>query len=392
MRERRNFFSSALCVLVLLALPLLAEGKTKTPILLNRPLCGVAPGRTNAAAKSTLRVATFNVLHGLEETATYPTHSTLDDRLALAVKAIDDADIDLVGMQEVSDTRGAQGHTSGNVAIRMATRLAQVTSVTWHWCWTLSNPHVPPEPDIKVGGGGPLSDEIAARASDKYDSFKEGSAVLSRYPIERAESRRLPTRFPLEYVACPPKDVPVCNVTAVLDHRIALFARVTTPGGATDIIATHLAHDLTAFSDMSTFEQAVALVDLAQESTLKFGEAARRFITCDCNVTTDDLPPVVAFLEAAGWTDTYATLNPNSLCAPPHDRSACTSDQDILAPASTAAERIDYVFAQAGTCELNLTRSRKYADRPGRSRTHRYLWPSDHHAVWTDVAVGGCDG
>jgi endonuclease/exonuclease/phosphatase family metal-dependent hydrolase len=386
----RRKLSACAVGLALIAFPLLSAAATETPALLNRPLCGTAPGKFNAGAKPTLRVATFNVLHGLEETPAYPSHSTFDARLELGVREIARERIDLVGVQEASDTAGAKGHTSGLSPRRMATRLAQVTKVTWHWCWHLSNPHFPAEPDIAEGGGGPISDFIATQASGNYASFKEGSAVLSRYPISAAEGRRLPLRLPIEYVACPPAEVPICNATAILDHRIALWARVDTPGGPTDIIATHLVHGITPFSDASAFVQAGALIELAEEQTLRRGEAARRILVCDCNATPEDQPPVIDLLTTAGWIDTYARLNPRSLCAPPAARSACTSDQDILAPASTATSRIDYVFSQSGTCELKLLRSRKYADRPYRTATHPHLWPSDHQALWTDVSVAGC--
>jgi endonuclease/exonuclease/phosphatase family metal-dependent hydrolase len=381
--------TSCLLALALLVLPW-AGRATSTPILLNRPLCGTTPGVPSAPDKAVLRVATFNVLHGLEETPAYPTHSTLDDRLELASQAIADAGIDLIGMQEVSRTAGAVGHESGLVASRMAERLAQITGVSWHWCWALSNPHFPVEPDMRMGGGGPISDVMASMASDNYASFKEGSAVLSRYPILNAEMRRLPLRFPGEYVACPPKDVPVCNETAIFDHRIALWARVATPHGSTDIIATHLAHDITALSDVSTFEQAAALIALSREMDLRHGDPARHFITCDCNVTTEDVPPVVKLVTTAGWTDTYAELHPTSKCLPPGDVSACTSDQDILSPVSTVDERIDYVFARPGSCGLTPVASEKFANTPGSSATHPHLWPSDHQGVWTDIELGAC--
>ena len=382
--------ASCLLALALVAVPWSGRATTSTPILLNRPLCGIATGPANAGNKAVLRVATFNVLHGLEETPAYPTHSTLDDRLELAAQAIAGDGIDLLGMQEVSKTAGAVGHQSGLVAERMAARLAQITGVSWHWCWALSNPHFPIEPDLYVGGGGPISDVIASMASDNYSSFKEGSAVLSRYPILRAEMRRLPLRFPAEYVACPPADVPVCNETAIFDHRIALWARVATPHGPSDIIATHLAHHITPLSTVSKFEQAVALIALSRQMDLRHGDPARHFITCDCNVTTEDLPPVVTLLNTAGWTDTYADRNPTSKCTPPVDTSACTSDQDILAAVSTVIERIDYVFARPGSCVLDPVASKKFADTPGSSPTHPHLWPSDHHGVWTDLNVAGC--
>jgi len=382
--------ASCLLAIALVAVAWPGNAKTMTPILLNRPLCGIAVGAANAGDKAVLRVATFNVLHGLEETPAYPTHSTLDDRLELAAQAIAGDGIDLLGMQEVSKTEGAIGHQSGLVAERMAARLAQITGVSWHWCWALSNPHFPVEPDLYVGGGGPISDVIASMASDNYSSFKEGSAVLSRYPILRAEMRRLPLRFPGEYAACPPQDVPVCNETAIFDHRIALWARVATPHGSSDIIATHLAHHITPLSTVSKFEQAVALIALSREMDVRRGDPARHFITCDCNVTPEDVPPVVTLLSAAGWTDTYAERNPTSKCTPPVDTSACTSDQDILAAVSTVIERIDYVFARPGACALAPIASKKFADTPGSSATHPHLWPSDHQGVWLDLDVAAC--
>jgi endonuclease/exonuclease/phosphatase family metal-dependent hydrolase len=382
--------ASFLLALVMVVLPWTGRAKTSTPILLNRPLCGSVAGDADAGDKAVLRVATFNVLHGLEETPDYPTHSTLDDRVGLAAHAIADARIDLIGMQEVSKTLGAVGHQPGLVASRIAEQLAQITGESWHWCWALSNPHFPIEPDMRVGGGGPASDVMASMASDNYASFKEGSAVLSRYPILNAEMRRLPLRFPGEYVACPPKDVPVCNETAIFDHRIALWARVATPHGASDVIATHLAHDITALSDVSAFEQAAALIGLSREMDLRHGTPARHFITCDCNVTTEDVPPVVKLITTAGWSDTYADVNPTSKCTPPTDVSACTSDQDILAPVSTVDERIDYVFARPGSCELDLGASEKFANTPGSSATHPFLWASDHQGVWLDMNVAGC--
>jgi hypothetical protein len=99
---------------------------------------------------------------------------------------------------------------------------------------------------------------------------------------------------------------------------------------------------------------------------------------------------VVKLVIIAGWTDTYAVLNPASKCTPPVDTSACTSDQDILAAVSTVDERIDYVFARSGSCALTPVASEKFADMPGSSETHTHLWPSDHQGVWTDIAINAC--
>jgi endonuclease/exonuclease/phosphatase family metal-dependent hydrolase len=356
------------------------------------PLCGSSAGAAASAETSSLRVATFNVLHGLEETPTYPTHSTLDARLELQAQEIVAEGLDVVGMQEVSDTEAPVGHAPGNVADRLAARVTEITGEAWYWCWHLSNPHFPLEPDIQEGGGGPISDAIASMASDNYGSFKEGSAVLSRYPIIATEARRLPLRFPLEYVACPPSEIPTCNFTAIFDHRIALWARVATPGGVTDIIATHFAHHITPLSEVSKFEHAAAVLAFSEQMNIQHGEPARRFITCDCNLTTSDQPPGVGLITSAGWTDTYAFAHPDSACEPGQDTSGCTTDQDIVTetPEPTTTERIDYVFARAGFCALDVTGSERIADTPALQDDGTYLWPSDHLAVATDIAIGGC--
>jgi len=361
-------------------------------ISLAGPLCGTVPAATEAPEVATLRVATFNVLHGLEETPSYPTHSTFDARLELQAQEIAAEGLDVVGMQEVSVTEAPVGHAPGNVVERLAVRLAEITEQAWHWCWHLSNPHLPVEPDIAEGGGGPISDVIASMASDKYGSFKEGAAVLSRYPIIAAEARRLPLRFPGEYVLCPPAEIPTCNLTAIFDHRIALWARVDTPGGVTDIIATHFAHHLTPLSEVSKFTHAAAVLAFSEQMTFQHGEPARRFITCDCNLETTDHPPGVGLITSAGWTDSYAFVHPGSACAPGQDSSGCSSDQNIVTetPVATTTARIDYVFARAGSCGLDIEDSERIADTPALQDDGTYLWPSDHLAFATDVTVAGC--
>lgn len=383
----RMLWAAAAASLVLSIVPM----RGGALISLAGPKCGTAAG-AEAPPVTTLRVATFNVLHGLEETPSYPTHSTFDARLELQAQEIFAEGPDVVGMQEVSETEAPVGHAPGNVAERLAERLAEITEQAWHWCWHLSNPHLPVEPDIAEGGGGPVSDVIASMASGNYGSFKEGAAVLSRYPIMAAEARRLPLRFPGEYLLCPPAEVPFCNLTTIFDHRIALWARVDTPGGFTDIIATHLSHHLTPLSEVSKFEQAAAVLLFSEQMTIQHGEPARRFITCDCNLETTDQPPGVALVTSAGWTDSYAFVHPDSACLPGQDTSGCTSDQDIVTetPAATTTSRIDYVFARGGSCPLEIADSERIADSPLLRPDGKYLWPSDHLAVATDITVAGC--
>ncbi|MGH2728322.1 MAG: hypothetical protein ACRDKS_15240, partial [Actinomycetota bacterium] len=56
-------------------------------VSLRGPLCGTTAG-SSAPEETTLRAATLNVLHGLEETPNYPTHSTFEARLELQAHEI----------------------------------------------------------------------------------------------------------------------------------------------------------------------------------------------------------------------------------------------------------------------------------------------------------------
>ena len=357
---------------------------------INRPLCGQTAGTPAASSPVALRVATFNTLHGLSESPGYPTHSTFDARLDLQVAEIVAEEIDVLGMQEVSLTEDPVDHAPGLVVERLANGLTAATGEAWYWCWHLSNPHFPIEPDIAEGGGGPLTDVMASMASSNYGSFKEGAAVLSRYPIAAAEGRRLPHRIPLEPLLCPIDEIPDCPLTAIFDHRIALWARVDTPGGATDIIATHFVHGLTPLSDASAFNQAAVVHALSEEMAHRHGEPAQMFITCDCNATTSDTPDVVGLITSLGWTDTYSAAHPGDACGPGESTAGCTSDQDILASAPTTTERIDYVFARAGSRSLDLLASERWADTAYPAATSTgFLFPSDHLAVWTDIGLDG---
>ncbi|MGH7855779.1 MAG: endonuclease/exonuclease/phosphatase family protein, partial [Candidatus Binatia bacterium] len=315
-----------------------------------------------------------------------PAHSTLDERVEIAAQRIAAAGVDVIGMQEVSLTvaNALTQHVPGLQVERIATRVAEITGYTWHWCWYLSNPHFPGEPDVQTGGGGPLSDEIAKLASGNYASFKEGLAILSRHPILAAEGRRLPGRVPGEAALCPPSDEvpPICPATVIFESRAALWAKVATPGGSSQIVTTHLSHDITEASDASSLEQALAVLAFAEQKAAE-DPPTRRFLTCDCNATPDDAVPVVPTIVAAGWADTSA----GAVCAALGD-PGCTSDQDILAPASTTTERIDFVFSRPGSCDNDQVTAGKLADTPDSTGPGTFLWASDHHGVTADF--GAC--
>ncbi|MFA5890389.1 MAG: endonuclease/exonuclease/phosphatase family protein [Actinomycetota bacterium] len=369
---------------LLLALALaagFAGARTATAdAVIGQPLCGTEGTAPAPATSGALHVATFNVLHGLsEDPPDYPAHSTLDERTEMAAEQLAASGVDLVGMQEVSFTAANDQtrHTPGLVVQRIAAQMAQTSGHSWHWCWYLANPHVPGE-DTAAGGGGPLSDQLAALGSSRYASFKEGVAVLSRYPILLAEGRRLPSRLPAEAALCPPESFtqfpPECAATVVIESRAALWARVAAPGGATDIVTTHLAHGLTDASDASAFTQVAAALAFAEQKSAD-GAAARRFFTCDCNSRRDDDVPVVPSIEAAGWTDMFPET-----CESAGD-AGCTAGPDKIVTDTPMRDfmdaRIDYVFEKSCPAEdAGLLANQARARDDG-----SYLWPSDHIGI-----------
>jgi endonuclease/exonuclease/phosphatase family metal-dependent hydrolase len=355
------------------------------------PRCGAEAGKSVARNTSTLRVATLNVLHGLtQDPPRYPAASTLDQRLELDARQLAQAGVDIVGVQEASETIANKltHHRSGNVAQRLASRLAQLTRARWYWCWYLSNPRFPGEPDTRPGGGGRLSNEIAALTSSHYASFKEGEAVLSRYPIVDEAGLRLTPNSPTEDAFCAKDssgDVAGCIEAITIGTREALWAKIATPGGSTQIVTAHLENDPGNETGLTTLEQAETALAYA-DARAAADPPARRFFTCDCNIETTSAIPVVQLVTAAGWTDTFKRVNPRD--------PGFTNGIDVIVTPQPRRPfmnaRIDYVFARAGTCALHLARSKIIVDQPARVGPAQWLWPSDHKGVMTELSLAGC--
>jgi endonuclease/exonuclease/phosphatase family metal-dependent hydrolase len=372
---------------IVVALPFSARAQS----LPGGPRCGAEGSKIAARSASTLRVATLNVLHGLtQDPPLYPATSTLDQRLELDARQLAQAAVDLVGVQEASETIANKltHHRSGNVAQRLAARLAQLTRARWHWCWYLSNPRFPAEPDSQAGGGGPLSNQLAALTSSHYASFKEGEAVLSRYPIVDAAGLRLTPNSPTENAFCPkdaPDDVAGCAEAIAIGTREALWAKVATPGGSTQILTAHLENDPGNETGVTPLEQAETALAYA-DARAAADPPARRFFTCDCNIEAGSAIPAVQLVTVAGWTDTFRNMNPQD--------PGFTNGIDVIVTPQPRrpfmSARIDYVFARAGTCALHLARSRIIVDQPMKFGRAYWLWPSDHKGVMTELGVAGC--
>lgn len=361
---RRPLTAAAVLAALLGALPL----PYATAQVLDAQAQCASEGSGNAPAKrASLRVASFNVLH----TLTDESNETLDARLPLAVSAIISSGADVVGAQEVAVTTN-----HGHVAQRLAKGLAQRTHQRWYWCWFGSNPHFPGEPDLRPGGGGgALSDQMAAFARGGEDEFHEGVAVLSRYPIATSSVRRMPPRS-YESPFCVPPDPINCNAAAIFDSRSILHTRINGPTGAVDVFTTHLAHGITPLSDTTKLLYAQLSVDYVDE--MAGDDATPDFLTGDFNSVEGS--PVHDAVTGAGFVDTFRKANPKG--------TGYTSDQQIFAPKATVDHRIDYVFARPGSCALRVTSSKVFANKPGPYKKG-VVWPSDHLAVVSEIAACG---
>ncbi len=114
-----------------------------------QPLCGSALGKAQAdtSAGRAVRFATFNMYDAFSTSV-----QSLKARIEPIALNIQKVQADFVGLQEAEDMDPA-----GRSAELLSVKLAELTGETWYWCFFRSNPFVPFDSDLNVGGGGPLS-------------------------------------------------------------------------------------------------------------------------------------------------------------------------------------------------------------------------------------------
>jgi endonuclease/exonuclease/phosphatase family metal-dependent hydrolase len=325
--------------------------------------------RAQVRSKGNLRVGSFNILHAQNEEDA----SDVTRRLPQVLDAMAAADAHVWGLQEVTNNT-----EHGRVAELVAEGLAERTGRAWTWCWFLSNPHAPGEPDLNVGGGGPLSDLMATQASfPEAGDFREGLAIVTSLEVTEARSRRLTPRA-YEAPLCVPPDPLGCNLAAAFDSRQVLWARIDAgPIGGIDMFTTHLAHGLTAASDTTKRVQVeMALAAIDEWAT---PDALPDVFVGDFNSTSAD--DRYATVVDSGFVDTYrAAGNPE---CDPVTHAGCTSSQRPLTTTSepTTTSRIDFVFARPGWCGLRTTGAAVVGTNAVQQEDGRWLWPSDHLGV-----------
>jgi endonuclease/exonuclease/phosphatase family metal-dependent hydrolase len=359
------------------------------PLVDGQPLCGVVGEGEPAVLPegSSLTVGTYNILHSQGEHDA----ANLTLRRPQIVQAMLAADADVWGLQEVTNNS-----EHGRIAELIAKELAARTGQRWEWCWFLSNPHFPGEPDVQEGGGGPLSEAIAQQSNfPEAGDFREGLGIVTRFDIVDQRSRRLTARA-YEAPLCIPPDPLGCNLPAVFDSRQVMWARIDTgpTTGEFDFFNTHLAHPLTEASDLTRRTQIeVALAIIDEWAT----PGDPDFFVGDFNTRAVDDPDAPFASDAdryrrvldAGFVDTYAESGAVECGThPTQDWRGCTSDQPLLTDTREPAvtKRIDFVFARSESCSLSVGASEIIGTTAKHQSDGRWLWPSDHFGVVSTVS------
>ena len=310
-----------------LALALLALiGSASAPLgSASAPLGGGAAAPALAAeGRTSLTVLTLNVLHGGPWSGFAGDGQQLERRMELIAEGIGALRPDVIALQEAAMSRRL-----GNVPERLARRLGLY--------------HVYAPATTRVFGDGILSRLVIGALG-----FREGPAILSRFPILEWDVAGLP------------------RCEHVLDPRVLLRARLGTPWGPIDVFSTHTSRD-----DCQA-RRVAALVGQRRNGLpsilmgdFNFGETS---------------PAIRAMTEEAGFIDVYRHANPGALGA--------TGMQRIDAPQPMARRRIDYIFLVPGLeVRGDVLGSRVVLDAPHRLPDGRALWPSDHHGVLAELAL-----
>jgi endonuclease/exonuclease/phosphatase family metal-dependent hydrolase len=231
---------------------------------------------------------------------------------------------DIIALQEASESR-----KHGNVPKRIAEALGY---------------HLVFEPATQHISGFGLFDRLITSAI----GFKEGPAILSRYPIAASEVY----------------DLPRCQ--RKLDPRILLRAEVTAPDGPIQIFSAH-----TAKGDDCQLQRVGELFREHQGT-------GRAILMGDLN-TGEQSPVLLEWQKDPGLIDVFRAANPGV--------SGGTVWQNIYVDWPTTDRRVDFIFVlDEGTGSSPVVHSSTLAfDQPGRLPNGDAIWPSDHRGVIAEI-------
>jgi len=273
-----------------------------------------------------LRVLTYNLLHDGPWSGFFENGTHLKERLDMTIQELRRLQPDVIAFQEASDSR-----RHGNVPQRIADALG------YHMVFAPATEH--------IFGIDPLDRLIISVLG-----FKEGPAILSRYPI----------------VASEVYDLPRCRYR--LDPRILLRAEIDIPGRPVQIFSAH-----TSKGDECQLQR---VGELFREHR---GEG-QAILMGDLN-TGEQSSVLTGWQKEPGFIDVFRLANPGV--------PGGTVWQDIHIERPTADRRVDFIFLLDGRNGKGpIVRSSRLAfDRPGRLPSGAALWPSDHRGVLADIEL-----
>jgi endonuclease/exonuclease/phosphatase family metal-dependent hydrolase len=273
---------------------------------------------------SPLRFVTLNVLHGGPLSGWTGKDGHLEARLDLVTEALRALAPDVIALQEASHSIAR-----GEVASRLAGRLGMN--------------HVYSASSMRLFDTGFFN-----RAAAAFMDFSEGPAILSRFPILRTETLRLPR----------------CG--RWLDPRVLLFVELATPGGRLPVFSTHT-------SGHACHAQAVGTMVRERRGDLP------GLLMGDLN-NVESSAAMASLANEVEFVDAFRAIHP--------DAPGFTVYQPVTAPERRVRRRVDYVLVVPGrTFAGEVVDSRVVVDAPGRLADGTVIWPSDHYGVLADVKV-----
>ncbi|MBD0315400.1 MAG: endonuclease/exonuclease/phosphatase family protein [Nitrospiraceae bacterium] len=308
---------------------------TIVPHWLSLALCLVLVAAHDSTAventSSPIRLLTYNVLHDGPWSGFFDNGTHLEERLDMTIRELQILRPDIIALQEASDSR-----RHGHVAHRIA------DSLGYHVIFAAATE--------RLFGIRPLDKLIMGLLG-----FKEGSAILSRYPIADMGVY----------------DLPRC--ARRWDPRIVLRGGIDTPQGRIQIFSAHAAR-----GDDCQLQRIGELLD-------EWKPQGPAVLMGDLNAT-EDSPSLIDWRDRYGFIDAFRAGNPHL--------PGFTVWQQIHNRNSTVSRRVDYVFLVHDSKRPILLRSSGLVlDRPGRLPDESVLWPSDHRGVWAEIDLPpGRDG
>ena len=291
-------------------------------------VAGLSMGPASASSENgvrPLRVITYNLLHDGPGSGFFKGSTFLEDRLELAIRELKTLEPDILAVQEASDSR-----RHGNVPERLAHALSL------HVVFAPATEH--------ISGLRPLNSVIVGLLG-----FKEGPAILSRFPVAASQVYELP------------------RCQNWYDPRILLRAELSTAWGPLQIFSAH-----TARGDECQMERVGEIVrdQLGDGPSLLMGD-----------FNTPETSTVLRTLRnEAGFVDAFRLANPET--------QGPTVWQRIEAPQSTVSRRVDFIlFLNGRKLMASVLSSRIVLDRPGQLPDGSTLWPSDHYGVLAELEI-----